>query len=105
MLSGIGCVKQNVDKRNDVTMRDASQNASRTFELMAARVLTKTMRVLSLTKRSSSYKRMGVPPDPLGVENESTAIWLLDRNKFLFSFNEDSALIISWEFIVEVFFL
>ena len=67
MVSEIGCVKQNVDKRNYVTMRDASPNASRTFELIAARVLRKTVRVLSLTKRSSSYESAGVPPlTPLG---------------------------------------
>ena len=67
MLSGIECIKQNVDKRNVVTMRDASTNASRTFELIAARVLTKTVRVLSLTKRSSSYESAGLPPlTPLG---------------------------------------
>ena len=76
-------------------MRDASPNASRTFELIAARVLSKTMRVLSLTKRSSSYESAGgATSDPLGVGDESRAIWLLDRNKFLFTFNEDSALII-----------
>ena len=80
-------------------MRDASPNASRTFELIAARVLSKTMRVLSLTKRSSSYESGeggggSATSEPLGVGDESRAIWLLDRKKFLFSFNEDSGLII-----------
>ena len=78
-------------------MRDAFPNASRTFELIAARVLSKTMRVLSFTKRSSSYesgREGGATSEPLGVGDESRAIWLLDRKKILFSFNEDSGLII-----------
>ena len=52
-------------KRNKCVTRFTTRH--RPFQLIADRVLSKTMRVLSLIKRSSWYKSAGVPPlTPLG---------------------------------------